>query len=147
MWGYIKDKDGSIIIDEELKPFIRKIYNMYEQGHSFTSIGEYLIKSGVYIGNLNAAKKQVRTVISRSEYAGNYDKDSYPYKQIISIEQYKRCTEEIRNDKTKFHYKVKRVSLCKGLLYSKRGHYYMTGYYKYDKVENYYFWSSGPWHK
>lgn len=142
LWGYKVDETGQVVIDNELKPVIQKIYDRYEAGESWTTLGQWLIDIGVFTGNLNAAVRKIGTVISRIEYTGECPNDTYPYEQIISKEQYDRCT-EIRHNKHKEHAKLKKTALCKGLLYSKSGHLLSPNIakkqyklYLIDKTEN-----------
>lgn len=120
LWGYKVDETGHVVIDKEIKPIIQKIYDKYEAGESWQTIGQWLIDSGIYTGNLNAAVRKVGSVISRIEYTGQCSENAYPYEQIITKEQYDRCT-EIRHNRSKEHAKVKKIALCKKLLYSKSG--------------------------
>lgn len=121
LWGYKVDESGKVVIDKELAPIINKIYNMYINGASYASIGKWMIDQGIYKGCLNSAARQVGTVLSRGEYAGIYEFDTYPYAPIVTKEEYYKV-KAMRADKHKNHARLKYVSLCKGLLFSKSGY-------------------------
>ena len=100
-FGYKKDDNDNIVIDEESAKVVRKIYNMYESGMSARTIAQELIELGELPQlSQDAGQQFVTKTIQREQYVGTGKGTSYIYPQIITQEQFDRC-KEIRSNKSK----------------------------------------------
>lgn len=126
LFGYMFENDR-LTIDYSKSEIVKKIYNMYENGLSFRSIAIELMQTGELKQTiLNNATRQVQMILSRPEYYGGKSEDSkYEYPKIISKSQFEKCR-EIARDKNKEHTRVKKICLCKRLLYCKQNNYVLT---------------------
>ncbi|MFV0250196.1 MAG: recombinase family protein [Bacilli bacterium] len=107
-----KTKDNTkLIINEEEAIIVRKIFNMYLQGHSYYYIANYLIDSG------NTMRKWkdnvIQTIINNRLYCGDIehrksikDKETVMYEDvvpaIISKEIFEECQRIIEKNKKSF---------------------------------------------
>ena len=141
LFGYMFEND-KLTIDYSKSEIVKKIYNMYEKGLSFRSIAIELMQTGELSQTiLNNATRQVQMILSRPEYYGaKTDISGYAYPKIISKAQFDKCR-EIASDKTKEHTRVKKICLCKRLLYCKQNGYVLSpniakGQYKLYTIDH-----------
>lgn len=137
LFGYMFEND-KLTIDYTKSEIVKKIYNMYENGLSFRSIAIELMQTGELKQTiLNNATRQVQMILSRPEYHGGKSEDSkYEYPKIISKSQFDKCR-EIAQDKNKEHTRVKKVCLCKRLIYCKDYGYVLTPNIKTNQYKLY----------
>lgn len=126
LFGYIFEND-KLTIDYSKYEIVKKVFKMYESGLSTRSIAIELMQTGELKQTiLNNANATVQHIISRPEYCGGKSSISgYQYPAIITKEQFNRCR-EIAKNKCKEHTRVKRIFLCKRLLYCKDNGYSLT---------------------
>lgn len=143
LFGYMFEND-KLVIDYSKSEIVRKVYNMYETGLSTRSIAIELQQTGeIKRTTLNNANRLIQTIISRPEYYGGKSEISgYQYPRIITRTQYEKCR-EIAKDKTKEHTRVKKICLCKKLIYCKDNMYLLTpniakGQYKMYTIDKKY---------
>lgn len=119
LYGY-KFENDKLVIDYSKSEVVKKIYNMYETGMSCRSIALELMETGELKQTvLNNAYAQVERILFRPEYCGAKSETSgYTYPAIITKTQYEIC-KKLRGDKTKEHTRVKKICLCKRLIYCK----------------------------
>lgn len=100
-FGYKKDENDKIVIDEKNAKIVRKIYNMYESGMSARTIAIELIELGELPQlSQDAGQQFVTKTIQREQYVGAGKGTNYVYPQIITQEQFDRC-KAIRGNKSK----------------------------------------------
>lgn len=100
-FGYKKDENDRIVIDEKNAQIVRKIYNMYERGMSARTIAIELIELGELPQlSQDAGQQFVTKTIQREQYVGAGKGTNYVYPQIITQEQFDRC-KAIRGNKSK----------------------------------------------
>ena len=126
LFGY-KFENDKLVVDYSKSEIIKKIYNMYERGLSTRSIAIELMETGELKQSiLNNANRQVQMILSRPEYyGGKSDISGYNYPKIISKTQFDKCR-EVAKDKTKEHTRIKKICLCKKLLYCKQNGYLLS---------------------
>lgn len=118
-FGYTTNEYDEIIIDSEKADIVRWIFNEYERGQSYRSIGKELIMRGDIVSeNYYAATMFVSSTINRIQYTGAKIEDKYIYPQIISKVQFENC-QDIAHNKRKPKSNIKNIYYCKNLLKSK----------------------------
>lgn len=110
-----RDKNNIIEIDKKDANIVRGIYNDYEKGLSYGSIGKTLMLRGeIPSTNIKSATMFISQIINRKQYTGE-DVGSYILPQIISKKQFDRC-QEISNNKNKPKTNIKNIYWCKNLI-------------------------------
>lgn len=117
LFGY-KFENDRLCIDYSKSEIVKKIYDMYESGLSSVSIAKELMQTGeIKQTILNNANRQVQIILSREEYyGGSSGLSGYKYPPIITKTQFDKCR-SIASDKSREHSTVKKVCLCKKLIY------------------------------
>ena len=100
-YGYKKDKNGMLIIDEEEARVVRRIYDWYHEGYSIGGIIDKLEEKKIKTskGKERWSKRAVESTLTREKYTGDVaiadsggSENRYLYKQhhegIISKEQF-----------------------------------------------------------
>lgn len=141
LFGYTFEND-KLVVDYSKSEIVKKIYNMYARGLSTRSIALELMATGELKQKiLNNANRQVQMILSRPEYyGGKSDISAYDYPKIISKMLFDQCR-EVAKDKTKEHTRVKKVCLCKKLLYCRQNGYLLSpniakGQYKLYTIDH-----------
>jgi resolvase, N-terminal domain protein len=101
-YGYKKDKNGMLIIDEEEARVVRRIYDWYIEGYSIGGIIDKLEEKKIKTskGKERWSKRAIESTLKREKYTGDVaiadsggSENRYLYKQhhegIISKEQFK----------------------------------------------------------
>lgn len=72
-YGYTKDKDGNLIIDEEKAKNAKLIFELYLQGNSISKISKELKKRGILspTGKETWANMAIDKLLSNEKYIGN----------------------------------------------------------------------------
>lgn len=72
-YGYKKDANGKLIIDEKQAKNIRWIFDLYQQGHSVVSIIRQLKKRRIKSpsGKVAWPKRAIETLLANEKYTGN----------------------------------------------------------------------------
>lgn len=138
--GYIyspKSSGGSgrLEIDESKARFVRKMFDLCENGYSLNHIKEEMERCGLHISSAHGVKQILTNpiYIGLQKYAGEVYPSEHP--PIIAEEQFARVQEAVK-DRTKASIKSKH--LLTGFLYCSCGSrvcYHKTG--KYDYYECY----------
>ena len=121
--GYIWE-DGLLKVNENESQIVKKIYEMYSQGHSFSSIADYLNKAGLYhYHGTPWSRKVVRNVITSKVYIGQIPHRGQWFdgihEPIISEELWDDCN-RIRADKSNHYHggvNLSSNSLLSGMLF------------------------------
>ena len=76
-FGYTKSEDKKMIVDNAIRPYVEKIFDMYLEGKSFQQIANYFKENNIY------PKKKwhdttIQKIIDNKIYMGDYEK----YKRI-----------------------------------------------------------------
>ena len=100
-YGYKKDKNGMLIIDEEEARVVRRIYDWYLEGYSIGGIIDKLEEKKIKTskGKERWSKRAIESTLTREKYTGDVaiadsggSENRYLYKQhhegIISKEQF-----------------------------------------------------------
>lgn len=127
LFGYKKDENDNIIIDEEDAETVRKIFLKYSQGHSICSISREMKERGRlnrFTDNLYGLNATIRTILRREDYTGKRG-TAYHYPQIISKELFDKVQPLITRSKEKN--KSKNQYLLKSLLWDKEHNARMQG--------------------
>ena len=120
-FGYKKDDNDNIVIDEAAAKVVRKIYDMYESGMSARTIAKELIELGdIPQLSQDAGQQFVTKTIQREQYVGTGKGATYIYPQIISQEQYDRC-KAIRANKSKPRTGTSVMYYGHGIVYNELG--------------------------
>ena len=121
--GYIWE-DGLLKINENEAQIVRKIYEMYSQGHSYASIADYLNHAGLYhYHGTEWSRKVIRNVITSKVYIGQIPHRGQWFEgiheNIISEELWDDCN-RIRTDKSNHYHagtNLSSSSLLSGMLF------------------------------
>lgn len=86
-YGYKRDENNEIVIDEEEAEIVRMIYDMYlNQGKSTVKVQEYLNSNN--IGNRKWSRSGITLILKNERYCGDmllqkkYTTDEFPYRLI-----------------------------------------------------------------
>ena len=121
--GYIYKKGTNRLeIDETKAPYIVQIYNLFEEGYSYSHIYEKMAEMGFKLSNPH----RIRVILSNATYKGciNYAGEIYPgnHKAIISEEQFDRVQQIIKQRDIERNYpSLKQRHLLTGFLYCSCG--------------------------
>lgn len=114
-FGYKLGENKKIEIDEKNADIVRKIFNDYEKGWGYSSIGqELMLKGDIKTLNIKSAIAYIKNVINRREYTGEIVNGRI-LPQIISKEQFERC-QKIAHNRFKPKSNIKNIYWCKNLL-------------------------------
>ena len=107
-YGYIKNAEGDLEINPDQAVIVKRIYDLYLEGHSFVSIIDILASERVPSpqGKEKWSKKAVETILSNIKYTGNVkilnhdmNRESYMkqdcHPAIIPAEKFDKVQEEI----------------------------------------------------
>ena len=107
-FGYVKDDEGNLIIDQSKATIVSHIYDLYLEGKSFSGIIEVLKQEQIPSprGSGKWSKKSVETILTNVKYTGNVevmksDPGSNRYcmwgahEAIVSMDRFKKVQEEI----------------------------------------------------
>lgn len=91
-YGYTKDKDGNLIVDEEKAQNVKLIFELYLHGYSLSKISKELKKRGILspTGKETWANMAIDKLLSNEKYIGNvmlqktYVADIFEQKQVIN---------------------------------------------------------------
>ena len=120
-FGYKKDENDRIVIDEPKAKIVQKIYDMYETGKSARTIAIELIELGELPQlSQDAGQQFVTKTIQREQYVGTGKGTNYIYPQIITQEQFDRC-KAIRGNKSKPKTGTSVLYYGHGLVYNELG--------------------------
>ncbi|WP_314881714.1 recombinase family protein [Filifactor alocis] len=144
-YGYKKDKNGMLIIDEEEARVVRRIYDWYLEGYSIGGIIDKLEEKKIKTskGKERWSKRAIESTLTREKYTGDVaiadsggSENRYLYKQhhegIISKEQFEavqlemelRSNVEIGEDgkirRKSRKYSSKKVNRCKKIVQKRR---------------------------
>ncbi len=168
-YGYKKDENGSLIIDQEESDIIREIYDMSLSGVGTRSIAEYLNENGIqtrynkiqtgtistknkYTGTITVTDKKdikwagntIRNIIKNSIYKGEriYSGEVYKVPEIINSTKWEKVQKNLENNRNNTGKKVVHRYLLKGLLRCGICGRNMYGRSRVSKHDNFYMCSS-----
>lgn len=102
-YGYKKDPDQHIILDEEMAPVIQEVFRMYISDASLADIRQYLFDHGITgsHGSL-PAKSVVYRMVRNERYLGKFDFHGVPIPapQIIDEETFRKAQERAEDSKS-----------------------------------------------
>lgn len=120
-FGYKKDGNDRIVIDDADARIVHKIYDMYETGMSASTIAKELIELGELPQlSQDAGQQFVTKTIQREQYVGTGKGTNYVYPQIITQEQFDRC-KAIRSNRAKPKTGASMMYYGHGLVYNELG--------------------------
>ena len=134
--GYIYKKGTNRLEIDPLKaPYIVQIYNLFEEGYSYSHIYEKMAKIGFKLSNAH----RIKVILTNATYKGciNYAGNVYPgnHEPIISEEQFDRVQQEIKRRDTERNYpSLKQRHLLTGFLFcscGSRACYHKANGYEY----------------
>lgn len=90
--GYDKDKDGNLVINEEEAVTVRKIFDWFLLGYSYTAIAKMLTEQGVktVTGKTDWNGNVIKNILKNEKYVGNvisgksYTKDFLTHERSIN---------------------------------------------------------------
>lgn len=90
--GYDKDKDGNLVINEAEAVTVRKIFNWFLSGYSYTEIAKKLSKQGIktVTGKTDWNGTVIRNILKNEKYVGNvvsgktYTKDFLTHERSVN---------------------------------------------------------------
>jgi DNA invertase Pin-like site-specific DNA recombinase len=168
-YGYSKDKNGSLIIDEEESKIIKQIYDLSLSGMGTRSIAAYLNEHGVltrynkfkggtistknkYTGTITITERKdikwagntVRNIIKNTLYKGErvYSGEIYKVPEIINSTKWEKAQANLENNRNNSGKKVEHKYLLKGLLRCGVCGRNMYGRTRVSKHDNHYMCSS-----
>lgn len=125
--GYRADENNKLVIDENVAPIIRKVFEMYASGeHSLTTITQELIDCGDietlgYSENFNTVKNWVSNVLNKKALKGDFSDTIYRgLEPIVSPELWDKCNDILHNRHIPKS-KVKEVVYGRGLVRNEEG--------------------------
>lgn len=131
LYGYTKDKNNVIIIDDEKADIVRRIFNTYANDKDISTAalyrelnerGEVSGKYSYYTGGVNF----VRNIIANEAYKGGRSKTNkvipFNYPQIVDADLWERANEKLRNKANRPLYDSKYILYAKGLVECECGH-------------------------
>ena len=168
-YGYKKDENGSLIIDQEESDIIRKIYDLSLSGIGTRTIADYLNENGVqtrynkiqigtistknrYTGTITVTDKKdikwagntIRNIIKNTIYKGErvYSGEVYKVPEIINSTKWDKVQKNLANNRNNTGKKVEHRYLLKGLIRCGVCGRNMYGRSRISKHDNYYMCSS-----
>jgi DNA invertase Pin-like site-specific DNA recombinase len=168
-YGYKKDENGSLIIDQEESEIIKQIYDLSLSGMGTRSIADYLNENGVqtrynkiqigtistknrYTGTITVTNKKdikwagntIRNIIKNSIYKGErvYSGEVYKVPEIINSTKWEKVQKNLANNRNNTGKKVEHRYLLKGLIRCGVCGRNMYGRSRISKHDNYYMCSS-----
>jgi DNA invertase Pin-like site-specific DNA recombinase len=168
-YGYKKDENGSLIIDQEESEIIREIYDLSLSGVGTRSIAEYLNENGIqtrynkiqtgtistknkYTGTITVTDKKdikwagntIRNIIKNTIYKGErvYSGEVYKVPEIINSTKWDKVQKNLINNRNNTGKKVVHRYLLKGLLRCGTCGRNMYGRSRVSKHDNFYMCSS-----
>jgi site-specific DNA recombinase len=168
-YGYKKDENGSLIVDQEESDIIREIYDLSLSGVGTRSIAEYLNENGIqtrynkiqigtistknkYTGTITVTDKKdikwagntIRNILKNTIYKGerHYSGEIYKVPEIINLTKWDKVQKNLINNRNNTGKKVVHRYLLKGLLRCGICGRNMYGRSRVSKHDNYYMCSS-----
>ena len=168
-YGYKKDENGSLIIDQEESDIIRKIFDLSLSGIGTRTIADYLNENGVqtrynkiqigtistknrYTGTITVTDKKdikwagntIRNIIKNTIYKGErvYSGEVYKVPEIINSTKWDKVQKNLANNRNNTGKKVEHRYLLKGLIRCGVCGRNMYGRSRISKHDNYYMCSS-----
>lgn len=168
-YGYKKDENGSLIIDQEESEVIKKIYDLSLSGIGTRSIADYLNENGIqtrynkiqigtistknrYTGTITVTDKKdikwagntVRNILKNTIYKGDriYSGEVYKVPEIINSTKWDKVQKNLINNRNNTGKKVIHRYLLKGLLRCGICGRNMYGRSRVSKHDNFYMCSS-----
>lgn len=118
--GYKIGENEMIEVDEEKAKIIKKIFNMYEEGYSGGTIAREMLDRGwIDSKNTSAALILINRTLRNKRYIGINDGFDTQYPPIITVEQFNRCRELVKNHKKRNYTNVSFIYYAQNLLRSK----------------------------
>ena len=104
-YGYKKDDDGQLIIDEKQARIVEYIFSLYMQGNSLRKIADKLYERGILspAGKENWTPMAIRKILTNEKYMGNvilqktYVKDFFEHTQALNNNQFTKYLYENNN--------------------------------------------------
>ncbi len=129
IYGYYRDKDGTICVDPDKAKIVRYIYNMYiNEGVSLARIYERLVNEGYWAGTARKCSygSRIRIILTAPAYIGADPKYNYP--PIVSAEMQEQAKELLAEGKKRSH-QTRNTYYGRGLMigYFPDGRYYHFG--------------------
>ena len=118
--GYKIGKDDEILVDTEKAKVVKKIFDLYENGYSGGSIAREMLDRGwIESKNTSAALTLVNRTLRNKRYIGINDGFDTQYPPIITIEQFNRCRDLVKNHTKRNYTNVSFIYYAQNLLRSK----------------------------
>ena len=125
--GYKIGENRMIEVDEEKAKVIKKIFNMYEEGYSGGSIAREMLDRGwIDSKNTSAALILVNRTLRNKRYIGINDGFDTQYPPIITVEQFNRCRNLVKNHTKRNYTNVSFIYYAQNLLRSKENRRVLT---------------------
>lgn len=104
-YGYKKDDDGKLIIDEKQSRIVEYIFSLYMQGNSLRKIADKLYERRILspAGKENWTPMAIRKILTNEKYMGNvilqktYVKDFFEHTQALNNNQFTKYLYENNN--------------------------------------------------
>lgn len=118
--GYKIGKDEMIEVDEEKAKVVKKIFDLYEEGYSGGSIAREMLDRGwIDSKNTSSALILVNRTLRNKRYIGINDGFDTQYPSIITVEQFNRCRDLVKNHTKRNYTNVSFIYYAQNLLRSK----------------------------
>ncbi len=103
-YGYIKQKDKTLTINEEESIILKKIFELYSSGKTILQISRDFERENITMKGRKFIPDTLRDILQRKSYTGIYEINGKEYNnmypQIISIDLFNKTTERL--NKTRY---------------------------------------------
>lgn len=144
-YGYVRQKDGSISINEEEAEIIRHIFFEYNSGKTVDEISRQLILNGTVDKDLAQTKRFCFHILHNIIYKGGSSADNvyqntkvvtgYTYPAIVDEYDYDKADKTFKKRNCTYKKNTKHVAFCRGILVNQNGepfsvHSYHSDYFR-----------------
>ena len=130
LFGYLKDKDDFVVIDESVSPYIKQAFEDYiSKDISLDSIYQKFVSLNLLkLGkNSRTGTRRISDLFHNLKYSGRTEKGKTKYPAIVSTELQDKVIAKINTKTSKPKTKSNNIYYCKGIIKNAKSNYTLIG--------------------